>query len=91
MAEPGPPIDAIIDGTPRRVELICFVRTSHGLMARLCWREPIGDSDPEPHTVTLPEALLIELPGVDYGEVPVVDVQPQRSGRVATGRVWRTG
>lgn len=89
MAEPGPPIDAIIDGTPRRVELVAYVDTAYGRKGRICWRERIGDDDPEPHTVTLPETLLIELPGVDYGNVPVFAAEQPRTGRVSTGHEWR--
>ncbi|WTW93642.1 DUF6221 family protein [Streptomycetaceae bacterium NBC_01309] len=59
MAEPGPPIDAIIDGVPRRVELICFVRTSHGLMARVCWREVIA-GEPTPVTAPVPERARVD-------------------------------
>lgn len=88
MAGRLPLIDALIDGMPRRVELIAYVDTVHGRKGRICWYERVGDGV-QPITVTLPEALLVPLPGVDYGEVPVVRAEGQRGGRVATGWEWR--
>ncbi|MEU8136087.1 hypothetical protein [Streptodolium elevatio] len=89
MAGDLPLIDALIDGMPRRAELICYVDTADGRKGRICWYERVGDSDPEPVTVTLPEVLLIDVPGVDYGDVPVIEAEARRTGRVATGWDWR--
>jgi hypothetical protein len=83
-----PHIDARIGGSVRRVELIAYVNTRNGPMARVCWREPVGDVV-KPITVTLPRALVREIPGVDYTGVPDVGAAPVRGGRVATGHEWR--
>lgn len=88
MADDRPLIDARIDGSIRRVELIAYIRTRNGVMARVCWREPVGDAI-KPITVTLPRALVREIPGVDYEDVPEVDAAPVRGGRVPTGHEWR--
>lgn len=88
MPDDRPLIDARIDGSIRRVELIAYIRTRHGVMARVCWRELVGDSI-APITVTLPRALVREIPGVDYADVPEVDAAPAGGGRVTTGHEWR--
>jgi hypothetical protein len=88
MADTGTPATARIDGAVHHVELIAWVRTRHGAMARVCWREKIGDSV-HTLTITVPAAAVYELPGVDYGDVPVVEGEQRRGGRVASGWDWR--
>lgn len=95
MAPPGPPADLVEHhpwGTStRRVNVRAYVRHPDGRrQVRVAYDDRFGDGIQE--VVQLADyGDVIEVPGVDYGDVPVVEAETARTGRVATGRVWRTG
>lgn len=91
MAAPAEPpyVDLDLDWCTRRARLLAWVRYADGTWhGRVAFGDLVGD-EVVTVEVTLPAASIIELPGVDYGHVPVERVAPRVTGRVATGHEWR--
>jgi hypothetical protein len=93
MAPPGPPAKLVEHhpwGTStRRVNVRAYVRHPDGQrQVRVAYDDLFGDGIQE--VVQLADLRdVIELPGVDYGSVPVVEAETARGGRVPTGHEWR--
>lgn len=73
----APLVRVHLDWCTRKATLHAWVRYPDGTWhGRVSYRELIGDGEQDV-AFTLPAAAIIELPGEEYGDVPVEHVTPR--------------